>query len=87
MDGDQNIRLNLSGTVPFGAGKTEDGNMQDFTTVEEKLRQIMSANNKNPSNTLVGENKLTGGPPPAKPFPGTFPTSTNNQVEFKVRKF
>ena len=56
----------------------------NFTTLEETLRELIATSNGTTSKSVTGETIVTGGPPPAKPFPGMHPANINNDPDVKV---
>ena len=58
----------------------------NFSTLEETLRELISTSNGNPARVMSGENILTGGPPPAKPFPDALPVNLNKTSDIQVPK-
>ena len=60
---------------------------QEFVTIEQKMRELFVRDNANINSDMVLplgiESILTGGPPPAKPFPEPL-QSTNNRQQINM---
>ena len=78
MAGNRNILPNLIGTEQ-GSDEVSQNNIgQNYATLEETLRDLMAGNNGGSSSKAnMDENRVTGGPPPAKPFPDAIAANAN----------
>ena len=78
MDGNHHFFHNQKNIREF---KREDN---EAPTLEKTLRDLIANSNGNATNSISGENILTGGPPPAKPFPDSLPTNLSKPLNTEV---
>ena len=58
----------------------------NLSSLEETLRELIATSNGAAKKAAAGENLLTGGPPPAKPFPDSLPANLNKVLNTQVSK-
>ena len=86
MDGNQHFLQGQNNIREFKGADNEAHLGSNLSTLEETLRDLINNSNGVAAKSISGENILTGGPPPAKPFPDSFPAELNNPINREVNK-
>ena len=86
MDGNQHFLQGQNNIREFKGVDNEAHLGSNLSTLEETLRDLINNSNGAATKSISGDNILTGGPPPAKPFPDSFPVDLNKPLNSEVNK-
>ena len=84
MDGNHHFLQGQNNIREFKGADNEAHLGSNLSTLEETLRDLINNSNRVATKSISGDNILTGGPPPAKPFPDSLPTNLNKPLNTEV---
>ena len=86
MDGNQHYLQGQNNIRHFKGVDNEAHLGSNLSSLEETLRDLINNSNGVATKSISGDNILTGGPPPAKPFPDALPVNLNKTSDIQVPK-
>ena len=86
MDGNHHFLQGQNNIREFKGADNEAHLGSNLSTLEETLRDLINNSNRVATKSISGDHILTGGPPPAKPFPDSFSVDLNKPLNSGVNK-